>query len=83
MPLMPARFPMLIFFMEKKAWVKKAWPYPSQKTLQCEEKGTNPCNKCKSCIQADSGNHPDILWINNEKNSIGVDEIRTGINADV
>jgi len=62
---------------------KKSLALSFAKTLQCEEKGTNPCNKCKSCIQADSGNHPDILWINNEKNSIGVDEIRTGINADV
>lgn len=37
----------------------------------------NPCNKCHSCIQADSDNQPDIIWIRHEKPaSIGVDDIR-------
>jgi len=62
---------------------KKSLALAFAKTLLCAEKGINSCNKCKSCIQADSKNHPDILWINNEKNSIGVDEIRTRINADI
>lgn len=47
------------------------------KTLQCEAKGENPCNECHSCIQAESGNHPDIIHISHEKpNSIGVDDVR-------
>ncbi|CRZ35664.1 DNA polymerase-3 subunit delta' [Herbinix hemicellulosilytica] len=62
---------------------KKTLALSFAKTLQCTEEGLNSCNKCKSCIQADSRNHPDILWINNEKSSIGVDEIRTRINADI
>lgn len=52
-------------------------------TLQCEEKGENPCGKCKSCMQAKSGNHPDIRWVTHEKASIGVDDIRTQINNDI
>ncbi len=47
------------------------------KTLQCEAKGTDPCNECPSCKKTDSGNHPDIIMVNHEKpNVISVDEIR-------
>ena len=36
-----------------------------------------PCGKCLSCIQAQSGNQPDIITITHSKPaSIGVDEIR-------
>jgi DNA polymerase-3 subunit delta' len=34
-------------------------------------------------MQTDSGNHPDILWVSHEKASIGVDDIRTQVNADI
>lgn len=53
------------------------------KTLLCEESGIIPCNRCKSCLQADSGNHPDIKWVTHEKVSIGVDDIRLQVNADI
>jgi DNA polymerase-3 subunit delta' len=62
---------------------KKTLALAFAKTLQCKEKGRNPCNLCKSCIQTDSGNQPDIMWITHEKVSIGVDDIRTQINADI
>lgn len=53
-------------------------------TLQCEAKGTNPCNKCRSCLQAMSNNHPDIKKITHEKpNTISVDDIRNQIVGDV
>ena len=36
-----------------------------------------PCGKCLSCLQAESGNQPDIITVTHAKpNSIGVDEIR-------
>ena len=36
-----------------------------------------PCGKCLSCIQAESGNQPDIITVTHAKpNSISVDEIR-------
>lgn len=54
------------------------------KTLQCEEGMPDPCGKCKSCLQAESGNQPDIIWIQHEKpNVISVDEIRTQIINDI
>lgn len=53
------------------------------KTLQCEEGGILPCGRCRSCMQADSGNHPDIIRVTHEKVSIGVDDIRLQVNADI
>ncbi len=53
------------------------------KTLQCEEKGILSCDRCKSCLQADTGNHPDIINVTHEKYSIGVDDIRLQVNADI
>ena len=35
--------------------------------LLCEEHGPEPCNKCHSCVQAESNNHPDIIWVTHEK----------------
>lgn len=53
------------------------------KTLQCEEGGIIPCNRCKSCMQAETGNHPDIIRVTHEKVSIGVEDIRLQLNADI
>ena len=53
-------------------------------TLQCEEGGTEPCGKCRSCRQALSDNHPDIIRVTHEKpNTISVDDIRAQVNGDV
>lgn len=53
------------------------------KTLQCEEGGIQSCNHCKSCMQAETNNHPDIIWVTHEKKSIGVDDIRLQVNSDI
>lgn len=53
-------------------------------TLQCENKGDEPCMECHSCKQAISNNNPDIRWITHEKpNVISVEEIRQQVNSDV
>ena len=52
-------------------------------TLECEEGGINPCGKCKSCMQAFTGNQPDIIRVTHEKASISVDDIRTKLNNDI
>ena len=50
-------------------------------TLLCEKQGSDPCNTCHSCRQAESGNHPDIIWAAHEKpNTISVDDIREQVN---
>lgn len=54
------------------------------KTLQCEKGGETPCNVCHSCIQAESGNHPDIIRITHEKPaSIGVEDVREQLVGDI
>ena len=53
--------------------------------LVCEhpEGGVDPCGKCKSCIQAASDNHPDIIRVVHEKpNTVSVEDIRTKIVSD-
>lgn len=53
------------------------------KTLQCNEKGTQPCNICTSCMQFEGENQPDIIYVTHEKASIGVDDIRAQVNSDI
>ncbi len=46
--------------------------------IQCESGNTEPCGTCKSCLQAVSGNHPDIITLTHEKETVlSVDEVRT------
>lgn len=54
-------------------------------SLQCEDRKdpADACGKCRSCIQAASGNHPDIIRVTHEKASIGVDDVRIQINNDI
>lgn len=53
-------------------------------TLLCERQGPEPCNKCHSCRQVDSGNHSDLIYVQHEKpNTISVEDIRTQVNQDV
>lgn len=52
--------------------------------LQCERGETEPCQECRSCRQALSDNHPDIIRIVHEKpGAIGVDDIRAQVNNDI
>lgn len=53
-------------------------------SLLCESGGPDPCNVCHSCIQAETRNHPDIIWVTHEKpNTISVDDIREQINQTI
>ncbi|SER02944.1 DNA polymerase-3 subunit delta' [Lachnospiraceae bacterium NE2001] len=50
------------------------------KTLQCEEGGSEACGHCKSCKQAETDNHPDIITITHDKDTVlSVDLIRTQV----
>lgn len=55
------------------------------KALLCESPTADgdSCGRCKSCLQAESKNHPDIHYISHEKFNIRVDEIREQLNNDV
>ncbi len=55
------------------------------KALLCESptEDGDSCGRCKSCMQADSKNHPDIHYLTHDKFNIRVDEIREQLNNDI
>ncbi|MGN0298801.1 MAG: ATP-binding protein [Lachnospiraceae bacterium] len=68
----------------EKGMGKKMIATQFAKMLQCTGEGTRPCGKCQSCIQCDSRNHPDVIYVGHEKpNTIGVNDIRQGLVADI
>lgn len=72
-----------IFNGEKGAG-KKTLARAFAKTLQCEKGESESCGVCHSCIQTDSGNQPDIIWISHDKpSSIGVDDLREQLIGDI
>lgn len=53
-------------------------------TLQCREHGIEPCYACPSCRKAQSGNHPDIIYVRHDKPAVvSVDDVRTQLVGDV
>lgn len=53
-------------------------------TLLCEEKGTVPCMKCHSCVQALTDNNPDLITITPDKpTTLSIDHIRQTLVNDV
>ena len=71
-------------FSGEKSSGKKLLASRFAELLQCEGEGEKPCGKCRSCRQAESGNHPDIIRITHEKpNTISVDDIREQLVGDV
>lgn len=43
----------------------------------------DPCGQCHSCIQFQTDNHPDVIYVTHSKEGIGVDDIREQINGTV
>lgn len=71
-------------FSGEKGSGKKLLADVFAEALQCETEGVDPCKNCRSCKQAESGNHPDIIHVTHEKpNSIGVEDIREQLVNDV
>ena len=76
-------------FHGEKGMGKKFLANYFAKLIQCESPEKDeynrivPCCKCKSCMQAESGNHPDIITVTHEKAGIGVDDIRLQVNGDI
>lgn len=55
------------------------------KTLLCTNRTTDgdACGTCKSCLQIQSNNHPDVRFITHEKASISVEDIREQLVNDI
>lgn len=70
-------------FNGERGMGKKLLANAFAKTLQCVSENVNSCGTCTSCMQMDSGNHPDVIHVTHEKVSIGVDDIRIQLNQDI
>ena len=71
-------------FNGEKGSGKKMLANAFAQMLQCEGEGEKPCGTCRSCRQAESGNHPDIIRVIHEKpNSIGIEDIREQLVGDI
>jgi len=71
-------------FSGDKGSGKKTLANAFAKMLLCEGEGEKPCGKCRSCSQAESGNHPDIIRIIHEKpNTVSIDDIREQLVGDI
>lgn len=67
-----------------KGMGKKMIATQFSKMLQCTGEQPHPCGKCQSCLQCDSRNHPDVIYVTHEKpNTIGVNDIRKGLVSDI
>lgn len=62
-------------FEGEKGLGKRNLALAFSKTLLCKEGGSEPCNRCNSCIKFDKSNHPDFKILSPEKGSIKNDEI--------
>lgn len=51
-----------------------AWEYA--KMILCESDSQKPCNKCKSCIEIENNNNPDLIEIQPENGNIKIEKIR-------
>ena len=51
--------------------------------LQCQEGGEEPCGRCLSCLQMESGNQPDVISVTHEKSVISVNDVRESICAPI
>lgn len=68
----------------EKGMGKKTMAKAFAMTLLCEEKGTEPCMKCHSCIQALTDNNPDIITISPDKpTTLSIDHIRETLINDI
>lgn len=53
-------------------------------TLQCDSPvASGPCCMCINCMQAESHNHPDIIYVSHSKKNILVDDIRNQLINDI
>lgn len=64
-------------FVGKKGVGKKALARLLAKSYFCSHReGSNPCNTCSDCRRIDSGNHPDLVWVEPDGKSIKKEQVQ-------
>ena len=63
---------------------KKTFAAFISRALLCEDEREAPCGTCSACIKAKTHNHPDIIWVEHEKEKlVSVNEVRDQVIYDV
>lgn len=63
---------------------KKTFASYISRALLCENEKDAPCGTCSACIKAQTHNHPDIIWVEHEKEKlVSVGEVRQQVIYDV
>ncbi len=63
---------------------KKTFASYIARALLCEDKEKAPCGTCPACIKALTHNHPDIIWVEHEKEKLlSINEVREQVIYDV
>lgn len=69
--------PHALLFSGMEGIGKTALAFEFAKLVNCLEfDGLDACDRCASCRKADSGHHPDLLWVRSDGMFIKVDQIR-------
>jgi DNA polymerase-3 subunit delta' len=55
---------------------KKKTAMELAKALNCEQKQADACDRCRTCLRIEHGNHPDIIRIKPDGASIKIDQVR-------
>lgn len=65
-------------FIGSKLTKKESISIQFAKEILCLDEENTPCEKCKSCVEIDNGNHPDFIQIQLEDgdSTIKIEQIR-------
>ena len=81
--LRSGKVPHAFIFVGEKGCGKMLTAKTFAKILQCSEDEYCACGKCRSCLQMDSENQPDVITVQKSKQNITIDDIRTQLTSDV
>jgi DNA polymerase III subunit delta' len=74
------RIPRTLLFSGMKGIGKSLVALEFFKALNCHATPPDPCDRCSSCIKANSGNHPDMIKIIPDGSEIKVGDVRRILN---
>lgn len=77
------KIPHAFIFVGDKGCGKMLTAKAFAKILQCSGDEYCACGKCRSCLQMESENQPDVIVVNKSKQNITIDDIRTQLTSDV
>ena len=77
------KIPHAFIFVGDKGCGKMLTAKTFAKILQCREDAYSACNKCRSCLQMETDNQPDVIVVQKSSQNINIKDIRTQLTGDV